>query len=117
MDDSRLSITDEEFQRLRHFIHTHTGIALSDHKRALVCSRLAKRLRYHDLLHYAEYYHLLTEEDPDGQELVAMINAITTNVTSFFRENHHFEQLASRMLPEAMARNATSRRLRIWSAG
>ena len=51
------------------------------------------------------------------EELVGLINALTTNVTSFFRENHHFEALASFMIPEALKRNAASRRMRIWSAG
>ena len=55
--------------------------------------------------------------DSGPEELVGLINALTTNVTSFFRENHHFEALAEYMLPEAMKRNQQSRRMRIWSAG
>lgn len=116
LQDSRLNITDEEFRQLREFIHAHTGIALSKHKRALVCSRLAKRLRYHDLQHYADYYVLLTQSDPEGEELVAMINSITTNKTDFLREPHHFRFLAEEIFPAYRHNPNRQRPLRLWSA-
>lgn len=116
LDDSRLTITDEEFRRLREFIHAHSGIALSGHKRALVCSRLAKRLRHHNLQHYSDYYRLLTENDPDGLELVAMINSITTNKTDFFREPHHFRFLAEEVFPAYRNNPNRQRPIRLWSA-
>lgn len=116
LDDGRLNITNSEFRQLREFIHAHTGIALSEHKRALVCSRLAKRLRFHHLQCYADYYALLTESDTEGQELMAMINAITTNKTDFFREPHHFRFLSEKVF-EAYRRNPNRERpLRMWSA-
>src|SRR6185295_2517248 len=74
-----------------------------------------RRLRELGLQSYQQYCEHLRSSGPE--ELVGLINALTTNVTAFFRENHHFEALASFMLPEAMQRNATNRRLRIWSAG
>jgi chemotaxis protein methyltransferase CheR len=116
---SGLKLTEAEFQQLRAFIHLHTGIALSDHKRALVYARLAKRLRHHHLECFADYYTLLTEQDPAGEELVEMINCITTNKTDFFREAHHFRFLADHAFPHFRARAAGggSRRLRLWSAG
>jgi chemotaxis protein methyltransferase CheR len=116
MDDSRLNITNNEFRQLREFIHAHTGIALSEHKRALVCSRLAKRLRYHGLQHYADYYALLTEGDPEGRELLVMINAITTNKTDFFREPHHFNFLSEKVFPAYRHNPNRERPLRLWSA-
>ena len=116
LDDSRLTITDKEFRHLREFIHMHSGIALSDHKRALVCSRLARRLRHHNLQHYSEYYRLLTENDPDGLELVAMINSITTNKTDFFREPHHFRFLAEEIFPAYRNNPKRERPIRLWSA-
>jgi chemotaxis protein methyltransferase CheR len=115
MRDARLSITDDEFNKLRKFIHTHTGIALADHKRALVCARLAKRLRHHRLGSYAEYYDLLIHHDSEEQELVELINAITTNKTDFFREAHHFQFLTDHVFPPLRAANR--RRVRLWSAG
>lgn len=116
LDDSRLSISDTEFRQLREFIHAHTGIALSEHKKALVCSRLAKRLRHHDLHCYADYYQLLVENDPGGTELMAMINSITTNKTDFFREPHHFQFLTERVFPAWRQNPHRERPLRIWSA-
>jgi chemotaxis protein methyltransferase CheR len=113
-----IKLTEAEFQQLRVFIHVHTGIALSEHKRALVYARLAKRLRHHRLDRFADYYTLLTEQDPQGEELIEMINCITTNKTDFFREPHHFRFLTERVFPEFRAKAPSgSRRLRFWSAG
>jgi len=112
--DPRFAISDKEFRYLRDLIYAHTGIALSDHKRALLCARLARRLRRHGLSSYSEYYELLTERDPYGRELMEMINAITTNKTEFFRELHHFQFLGEHVFPALRA--AHHRRVRIWSA-
>jgi chemotaxis protein methyltransferase CheR len=111
-------LTTADFEQLRRFIFEHTGISLSDHKRALVYSRLARRLRHHRLSSYAEYYTLLTQHDPQGVELVEMINAITTNKTSFFRESHHFTFMTEQLLPQlrAGAQRGAPRSLRVWSA-
>lgn len=115
-----LQISDREFRQLRELIHAHTGIVLADHKRALVCSRLSKRLRHHGLRRFADYYTLVTEGDPSSIELTEMVNAITTNKTDFFREAHHFRFLIDHLFPQiraAAARGLRSRRLRLWSAG
>ncbi len=115
---STYKISDAEFQQLREFIYAHTGIALSDHKRALVYARLGRRLRHHGLESFADYYELLTERDVDGHELVEMINCITTNKTDFFREPHHFKFLSDRVFPDIHARGVGGgRRIRLWSAG
>ena len=108
-------LRDSEFDFIRHVVSENAGIVLGPNKRQLVQGRLARRLRELGLPSYEAYCSYLRDAGPE--ELVGLINAITTNVTSFFRENHHFEGLASFMLPEAMQRNAASRRLRIWSAG
>ena len=116
LDDSRLTISESEFWQLRGFIHAHTGIALSEHKKALVCSRLSKRLRHHGLQHYSDYYVLLVEKDPEGAELMAMINSITTNKTDFFREQHHFNFLTEQVFPTYKQNPNRDRPLRMWSA-
>ncbi len=109
------TLGNAEFEFIRHVIAENAGIVLGPNKRHLVQGRLAKRLRELELGTYEEYCDHVRESGPE--ELVGLINALTTNVTAFFRENHHFEALASYMLPEAMKRNQQSRRLRIWSAG
>jgi chemotaxis protein methyltransferase CheR len=106
---------DAEFEFIRLVIAENAGIVLGPNKRQLVQGRLARRLRELHLPSYEAYCDHVRASGPE--ELVGLINALTTNVTSFFRENHHFEALASYMLPEAFQRNRQSRRIRIWSAG
>ena len=106
---------DAEFEFIRHVIGENAGIVLGPNKRQLVQGRLARRLRELGLPTYEAYCEHIRNSGPE--ELVGLINALTTNVTAFFRENHHFDALASYMIPEALKRNQTARRLRIWSAG
>ncbi len=108
--------TDKDFRLIQNLVSRHTGISLSDAKRDLVYSRLARRLRALGIVHFRDYIRLL-DDDNNEDELIQFTNAITTNLTSFFRENHHFEHLVKTALPEVMARNTQSRRIRIWSAG
>ncbi len=106
---------DAEFEFVRHVVGENAGIVLGPNKRLLVQGRLARRLRELGLRSYQEYCEHVRRSGPE--ELVGLINALTTNVTAFFREKHHFDALAEYMLPEAMRRNSASRRIRIWSAG
>jgi chemotaxis protein methyltransferase CheR len=105
-------LTDAQFHRIRALVREHTGIALSDAKRQLVYGRLSRRLRALKLGSFREYIELL--ERGVANELEEFINAITTNLTSFFREPHHFEYLATDLLPQIVARNTGMRRARIW---
>jgi chemotaxis protein methyltransferase CheR len=108
-------LSDSEFDRLRELVHEHTGIALSAAKRELVYGRLGRRLRTLGLHSFSAYCKLI--ESGQREELQELTNAITTNLTSFFRENHHFEQLAGEILPQIAQKNSAARRLRLWSAG
>lgn len=112
-------ISDREFQAFRDLIYEVTGINLSPAKKALVCSRLAKRLRELKIPTFAEYYAFLLSEGIGSAECQCMINCITTNKTNFFRESHHFDYLKNHVLPQAEQRVLAGqpRRLRIWSAG
>ncbi len=105
---------DEDFDFLRELVVSHTGISLSDAKRDLVYGRLSRRLRDLGLQSFDQYCRLL--DSGDDTELENFINAITTNLTSFFREPHHFEFLTKTALP-TLIKNRQQRRLRIWSAG
>lgn len=106
--------TDKDFRFLRDMVWQYTGISLSESKRELVYGRLAKRLRLLDIVSFKKYCELL-KNDREGHELINLTNAITTNLTSFFREKHHFEYLANRILPGYHSKNKI--KIRIWSAG
>jgi chemotaxis protein methyltransferase CheR len=112
--EPEFALTDSEFKRLRELVHARTGIALSEAKRALVYGRLARRLRKLNLTSFSQYCALV--ESDGSAELEELTNAITTNLTSFFRESYHFEQLAGEVIPEIVA-SGGERRLRLWSAG
>lgn len=106
---------NREFEFLRSKVFDHSGISLGDEKKQLVYSRLRKRLRTLSLNNFEEYCRLL--ESGDKEELLFFTNAMTTNLTSFFRENHHFEYLEKTVLPHLMKVKADTRKIRIWSAG
>lgn len=112
-----LTIGDAEFDAIRQLVKAKTGISLGLHKRDLVVSRLARRLRTLGLTDFRGYVEYLREDD--GTEMVQMINRITTNKTDFFREKHHFDYLSRNLLPGLVsAGDASGKRvLRAWSAG
>lgn len=114
-----MHLTDKEFQAFRKLIFHEAGISLSDAKRALVASRLARRLRHFGFTSYAQYYQYLMDQDPDGVERVQMVNCLTTNKTNFFREPHHFTFLREHVMPQlqAQVRQGAPARMRFWSAG
>jgi chemotaxis protein methyltransferase CheR len=107
----REQLSAATFSTLRDLLHAHCGIALGAHKITMVQSRLNRRLRLLGLQTYEEYLRQL--EDPESPEWPEFINALTTNLTSFFREGHHFTRLPELLGPAV----ATARRVRIWSAG
>jgi chemotaxis protein methyltransferase CheR len=107
----RVPLSPATFDALRNLLHAHSGIALAHHKITMVQSRLAKRLRVLGLRSYEQYHDLL--RDPQAEEWPEFVNALTTNLTSFFREGHHFTRLVELLKPAY----AASRRIRIWSAG
>jgi len=109
------AFSDEDFNALRVLVKEHTGIHLTDQKRELVYGRISRRLRALDLESFRDYRELLTSSG--GEELVEFCNAITTNLTSFFRENHHFEYVRDQILAPIVADPRAAKRLRIWCAG
>ena len=87
--------TAQDFKRVQKLIYDHAGISLSESKQELVYSRLSRRLRATGIRSFTEYLNLL--ENNDSEEWEAFTNALTTNLTSFFREAHHFPILADQM--------------------
>ncbi len=112
---NRLSARD--FQTVRQIVYDSIGVNLTEAKKALVISRLSKRLRELKMQDFAQYFQFL-HENPAETEI--MFNYLTTNVTKFFREKHHFEYLFREYLPHWESRSENSlvkKRIRAWSAG
>src|ERR1017187_2429757 len=101
------NFTAQDFKRVQKLIYDHAGISLSETKQELVYSRLARRLRATGIRHFGQYLDLL--ERDDAVEWEAFTNALTTNLTSFFREAHHFPLLA-----EHLRKQDKSRQLTLW---
>lgn len=114
--EREFEFTDREFRAIRDLVSAQAGIVLSEAKRDMIYGRLVRRLRALDLDNFSAYCELLDSADGAG-EMEAFVNAVTTNLTSFFREVHHFEFLAQQLLPRLLKERAGTRRLRIWSAG
>jgi len=105
---------DSDFQALRTLVKEMTGINLAESKRELVYGRVSRRLRALNLSSFRAYRQLL--ETGDGSELVAFCNALTTNLTSFFRESHHFDYLRDEYLVPLREAGRRGDRVRIWSS-
>lgn len=109
-------LTSEDFQHIAQMLYADAGIYLPESKATLVYSRLAKRVRSLGLESFRDYCALIAGNDGVG-ERQKMMAALTTNVTHFFREPHHFEYLKKRVLPPLLEEAAHGGRVRIWSAG
>lgn len=106
--------SDKDFSYIKNLVAERTGIVLTDIKRDMVYSRVARRIRALKINDFAEYCDVL--KSGHHEEMVEFINAITTNLTSFFREPHHFVYMTKTLLPEIRA-NKKDRTIRVWSAG
>jgi chemotaxis protein methyltransferase CheR len=105
--DREFTFTLEDFERVSRLIHEHAGISLKPSKQDMVYSRLARRLRATGVDNFRDYLALL--ESGNGAEWEAFVNSLTTNLTSFFREPHHFQLLA-----EHATRNKGQQPISLW---
>lgn len=106
-------MADEDFKRLAAMAYDISGIVLGDHKKELVYSRISRRIRKLGLADFSQYCHHL--EHHKETEVNEFVNSITTNLTSFFRESHHFEYLAKEIIPLWKKQNKSTP-IRIWSS-
>jgi chemotaxis protein methyltransferase CheR len=113
LDTGELVLSDREFSRIRRRLRAVAGIALSDAKRTLVVARLSKLLRARGFPSFEAFLDHLEFNCPQADEQ-AFVNALTTNLTRFWREEHHFDHLAAQLRLRA---GAGRPRLRLWSAG
>ncbi len=115
MGQRQFQLTDSEFKYFQDLAKQITGIALADNKRELVYGRISRRLRSLSLDSFTDYIKVLERKDPT--ELEQFSNMITTNLTSFFRESHHFDYLKNTVIPGLMKVRKSRKKIRIWSAG
>ena len=108
-------MTDADFKKISTLIYDLCGIHLNEGKKELVKARLGKRIRNGSFPSFHDYYQYIVQ-DQTGQELVHMLDSISTNFTSFFREQKHFDYLRTELLPELIS-GKKERRIRFWSAG
>ncbi|MBN1759973.1 MAG: protein-glutamate O-methyltransferase [Chitinispirillaceae bacterium] len=113
MDSGTASMNRETFNRFVALIYEKSGITLNDNKEALVSSRIAKRMRKLGIANHRDYLRYVLD-DTSGEEIVNMLDVISTNVTHFFRESQHFDFVQEKM--DLWLRNG-DRRFTFWSAG
>jgi chemotaxis protein methyltransferase CheR len=113
--DGEFPLTKGDFQQIAGIAYADAGIDLNESKASLIYSRLAKRLRTLQLESFRSYCELLNKAE-GAEERQQMVAALTTNVTRFFREQHHFEHLRTQVLPKLVAQTRAGAPLRIWSA-
>ena len=107
-------LSRDDFRRISEMIYEDSGIKLTEGKAALVYARLAKRLRALKLQAFRDYCDLVASPDGEG-ERQEMLTSLTTNVTKFFREPHHFEHLKTHVIAPFVQKGGQGR-LRLWSA-
>jgi chemotaxis protein methyltransferase CheR len=107
-------MSKKNFNMISEVIYKHSGIVLKDIKEDMVYSRLSRRIRQTRCQGFDDYLSLALRRE--GSEFVHFINAITTNLTSFFRESHHFDFIKNTAIPEWIS-DTQRKKLRIWSAG
>ncbi|KPP96459.1 MAG: chemotaxis signal relay system methyltransferase CheR [Bacteroidetes bacterium HLUCCA01] len=110
-DLSRAVLTTSHFNRVKRMLHDYSGIFLGDGKEALVKARLLKRLRKLGLDDFDDYFDFI-ENDATGVEFLSLVDVLTTNKTSFFRESQHFDYINDVVMPSIKDRDVTW-----WSAG
>jgi chemotaxis protein methyltransferase CheR len=113
------TLNQKDFDRLSAFIYSELGIKMPAAKTTMLTGRLNKRLRALNLKTFTDYCDFLFSDKGKEEEMVHLINAVTTNKTDFFREPSHFDYLTKTALPELenLRRYEPRRKLRVWSAG
>jgi len=109
-------LRDIDYEKISRLVYEQCGINLHEGKKELVKARLGKRLREGNFKSFAEYYrYVVTENGTD--ELINMIDSLSTNLTSFFREESHFHAMRQIVRDRVSAKRAVPLKMRVWSAG
>ena len=115
-EDAEFPFSLTDFLDIARMLRTDTGIVLEQSKMPMVYARLAKRLRALGLKSFRKYRTFVATKQ-GANERKYMLRALTTNITRFFREEHHFEHLKSQVLPQLIKDARRGARIRMWSAG
>ncbi len=113
----KAKLTDEEFKRLSEFIYNEYGIKMPPVKKIMLQSRLQKRLRELNLTNFKDYVNYVFSKEGQDNEVIHMIDVVSTNKTDFFREPVHFEFLSNVAVPEFVEESHGKGIMKIWSAG
>ena len=116
MNHREATLSNVDFGRLRRLIYEELGINLNPDKKTMLELRVKRRIRTLDLNSYAEYCEYLFGSRGQKEEVVHLIDVVTTNKTDFFREAAHFDLLVRRVIPEMWAGSQSGRPLLVWSA-
>ncbi|HEY3293820.1 MAG TPA: protein-glutamate O-methyltransferase [bacterium] len=113
-----VSLSDSDYKKVTQIVHELSGIHLHEGKRELVVARLGKRIRQLGMKSVGDYLKYVREEQTQG-ELVTMLDALSTNLTAFWRESQHFDYVVKTTLPRLSerARRTEDNKIRVWSAG
>ena len=111
------NLSNSDFERLRSLVYAQCGINLGADRKTMLELRIKRRLRSLNLSSYSKYCEYLFGQRGQKEELVHLLDVVTTNKTDFFREAGHFDFLVQKALPELVARSGNSRQVQIWSAG
>ena len=114
-----MTLGQKDFKQLSEFIYSELGIKMPPAKRTMLSARLQKRLRALEFNTFGQYCDYLFSKDGQEQEMVHLVNVVTTNKTDFFREPAHYDYLTQVVLPDLIRRHEVGfrRKLRLWSAG
>lgn len=115
MSGGGIPYDESDFDKIRKILKEKSGISLNDSKMPLVYSRLSRRVRLCALPDFRSYV-LFVSSSAGSEEQSCMIDALTTNVTNFFREKHHFEHFSQIVMPEIIQRAQQGEKIRIWSS-
>jgi chemotaxis protein methyltransferase CheR len=116
-DVFKAKLSDHEFDRLSNFIFSNYGIKMPKVKKVMLQSRLQKRLRELNLNNFKDYVDYVFSSEGQDNEVIHMIDVVSTNKTDFFREPVHFDFLSGHVLPEFIQGNSLHKPFKIWSAG
>jgi chemotaxis protein methyltransferase CheR len=113
----KAQLTEAEFEKLSRFIYKESGIKMPPIKRIMLQSRLQKRLRDLKMSSFQEYIEYVFSKDGLNNEIIHMLDVVSTNKTDFFREPVHFDFLTDVVLPEFVEQRQSIRTIKVWSAG